>query len=83
MKYIGLCIQNKQIRDYIVHILTSGLRRSYMETKEIIKRYCLKNKATKEQMWYFYSNLRAEFDYLERKDALFRKQKGKVTGKKV
>ncbi len=54
-----------------------------METGKILKRYCLKDKATKEQMWYYYPTLRAEFDYLEKKDALFRKQKGKVTGKKV
>ncbi len=54
-----------------------------METKKIIKRYCSEDKATKEQMWYYYPNLRAEFDFFENKDALFRKQKSKITGKKV
>ena len=53
-----------------------------MEAEKIIQRYCSKDKATKEQMWYYYPNLRAHFDYLEKKDALFNKQKEKVTGKK-
>ncbi len=83
MKYIGLCIQNKQSKDYIAYILTPGLRRFFMKTEKIIKRYCSENKATKEQMWYYYPNLRAEFDYLEKKDPFFKKQMGKVPGKKV
>ncbi len=37
-----------------------------MGTEKIIKIYCSKDKATREQMWYCYPNLRAEFDYLEK-----------------
>ncbi len=54
-----------------------------MRTEEVIKRYCSENKATKKQMWYYYPNLRAEFDYLEKKDTLFKKQKGKATVNKI
>ncbi|WP_153307552.1 hypothetical protein [Desulfospira joergensenii] len=41
-----------------------------METKKIIKRYCLKDKAAKEQMWYYYPALRAEFDSFEKNGAV-------------
>ncbi len=59
---------------------TPGLRRYSMETEKIIKRYCSQDKVTKEHMWYSHPNLRTQFDYLEKKDALFQSQKGKVPG---
>ena len=51
-----------------------------MKTEKIIKKYCSKDKVTKEHMWYSHPNLRAQFDYLEKKDALLKSQKGKVPG---
>ncbi len=38
-----------------------------MENEKIIKIYCSKDKASKEQMWYYYPNLRTEFDCIEKK----------------
>lgn len=51
-----------------------------METGKIIKRYCSKDRVTREHMWYSHPNLRAQFDYLEKKDTLLKNQKGKVPG---
>lgn len=53
-----------------------------METEKIIKRYCSEDKKAKEHMWYSNPNLRVQFDYLEKKEAVLKSQKGKVAGAK-